>query len=384
MAAPSATLDAGRLKGLIQAIERDVAQESYDGAVVLLGHRGRVVQQAAIGYADRATRRAARTDDVYCVFSIAKTITAAAVLAAVDGGVIALTTPVADVIPEFGAWGKQRITVAQLLTHTSGMATHLPALSAAQAGNLAAVVAAASGQPLQSAPGAEVRGNPLAAYAVLGEVVRRLDDRGRTFHQILVEDFFAPLGMRETAVGRRCDLATRYVPVVLRDPTPGPFDAAFVDSFNALLTEEAEVPGAGVLSTARDLFTWAELWRGRGAAAGRRFLSSAIVNLAARNHTGTQPNRLFDYQRELYGWPAAPAYLGLGLFLRGEGRSRSPFGLTASPGTFGGMGAGSTVFWVDPARDLTFVCLTAGLMEEGRSIARFQRLSDLAIAAVTQ
>ena len=46
------------------------------------------------------------------------------------------------------------------------------------------------------------------------------------------------------------------------------------------------------------------------------------------------------------------------------------------------MGAGSTIFWIEPERDLTFVCLTAGLLEESRSMDRFQRLSDLVLAAV--
>ena len=58
-----------------------------------------------------------------------------------------------------------------------------------------------------------------------------------------------------------------------------------------------------------------------------------------------------------------------------------PFGLTASSGTFGGLGAGSTLFWVDPERDLLFVCLTTGLLEESRNFERLQRLSDLALAA---
>jgi CubicO group peptidase (beta-lactamase class C family) len=93
-------------------------------------------------------------------------------------------------------------------------------------------------------------------------------------------------------------------------------------------------------------------------------------------------NDLFDYAREMYGWGDFPAYLGLSLFLRGEGTFPHWFGLTASPRTFGGVGAGSTVFWVDPARELTFVCLTAGLLEEGRSAERFGRLSDLAISAL--
>ena len=80
--------------------------------------------------------------------------------------------------------------------------------------------------------------------------------------------------------------------------------------------------------------------------------------------------------------PIFPAYLGLSFFLRGKGHFPTPHGLTASPGTFGGMGAGSTLFWVDPERDLTFVFLSAGLLEDGRSILRHQRLSDMVIASV--
>jgi CubicO group peptidase (beta-lactamase class C family) len=59
-----------------------------------------------------------------------------------------------------------------------------------------------------------------------------------------------------------------------------------------------------------------------------------------------------------------------------------PFGATASSGTFGGLGSGSTIFWVDPRRDLTFVCLTSGVLEDSRNFERMQRLSDLALAAV--
>ena len=59
-----------------------------------------------------------------------------------------------------------------------------------------------------------------------------------------------------------------------------------------------------------------------------------------------------------------------------------PFGVTASSDTYGGLGAGSTMFWVDPERDLAFICLTTGVLEDSRNFERMQRLSDLALAAV--
>ena len=60
-----------------------------------------------------------------------------------------------------------------------------------------------------------------------------------------------------------------------------------------------------------------------------------------------------------------------------------PFGVTASSDTFGGLGAGSTMFWVDPQRDLAFVCLTTGVLEDSRNFERLARLSDLVLSAVT-
>ena len=186
----------------------------------------------------------------------------------------------------------------------------------------------------------------------------------------------------QVALHEAVGFAARCVPVVVRDRTKGLFDAAVLEGFNALLQEDTEIPAGGAVSTAADLFRWAEMLRRGGELDGARVLSPAIIRLATTNQTGLMPNDLFDYAREMYGWPDFPAYLGLSFFLRGEGTFPSYFGLTASAGTFGGIGAGSTLFWVDPARELTFVCLTAGLLEEGRSCERFQRLSDLAIAAV--
>ena len=61
---------------------------------------------------------------------------------------------------------------------------------------------------------------------------------------------------------------------------------------------------------------------------------------------------------------------------------RDRFGSLATPRTFGGVGAGSTTFFVDPARELSYAFLSTGLMEESRSTERHQRLADLVFAAI--
>jgi CubicO group peptidase (beta-lactamase class C family) len=383
MVARELGLDESRLEGLVSAIETDVAEERYDGAVIVVARRGQVAVHEAIGFAERASGRRASTDDVFCLMSVTKTFTSAEVLRRVDRGEIRLTTPIADVIPEFGIKGKQRITVGQLLTHTAGMPPELPPMGPDQLRDNEAVVAAVCNQPLLAAPGPTVSYSPLGAHAVLGEAVRRLDGGSRPFRQILAEELFAPLGMKETSLGLRADLASRRVPVVVRDRSPGLFVPELLESLNDLLDETTEIPAGGAFATAHDVFRWGEALRRGGALDGARVLSPAILDLATRNHTGTEPNHLFDHAREARGWDPYPAYLGLGFFLRGEGIFPMPFGLTASPRTFGGLGAGSNMFWVDPERELVFVCLTAGLLEESRNIDRLQRLSDLVLSALT-
>ena len=375
-------LDPNRLARVTAAIDADVAAERYDGAVVLVARGGQVALHEAIGFADRGARRRARTDDVFAVFSVTKTLTTAAVLVRVDRGELALTTPVAEVLPEFGVKGKQRVTVAQLLTHTAGLTTALPPLPPEQLGDLDAYVAWACQQALEVVPGTAVHYSAVTAHAILAEVVRRLDGGRRRFADILAADVIEPLGMRDTALGLRPDLAARKVPVVVRDRSPGIFDPDLLEAFNAIVTAVSEIPAAGVVSTTADLFRWAEALRRGGEIDGRRVLSPAIVRLALTNQTGDRPNGFYAFACEQRGWEPWPANIGLSFFLRGAGIYPSYFGVTSSPRTFGGLGAGSAMFWVDPERDLTFVCLTAGLLEESRHLDRSQRLSDLVQAAI--
>jgi CubicO group peptidase (beta-lactamase class C family) len=133
-------------------------------------------------------------------------------------------------------------------------------------------------------------------------------------------------------------------------PEPGPLRARAARGLNVLLGETTEIPGGGGVATAYDVYRWAEMLRRGGELDGVRILSPALLDLATRNHTGSEPNHLFDYMREHRGWDEYPAVLGLGFFLRGEGIFPMPFGITASPRSFGGLGAGSTMFWVDPQR----------------------------------
>jgi CubicO group peptidase (beta-lactamase class C family) len=376
--------DPDRLDRLARRIRKDVEAERYDGCELIVARRGEIVFEGAFGYADRAAGRAVQSPQPFFTMSVGKQFTVTTVLQKIEAGDLAFTTRVAEVIPEFDCRGKNRINVAQVLTHRSGLMAMLPAIPPDQMGSLEAVVAATCASLPESAPGTRVHYSVIVGHAILAELVRRVDGGRRPFRQIVQEDLFEPLGMKHTSMGRRADLAGRVAPVVARDRRSGVFEPELVELFGAVIDEKAEVPAGGYVSTARDLHRFAEMLRNGGELEGARILSPLTVERVRKNRTGDEPNGLWDYTIAMRGWDPFPANLGLGFFVRGTGIHPTPFGTLASPETFGGIGAGSTTFWVDPEREITFAFLSAGLLEDSYSIDRHQCLADMVFSALTK
>lgn len=376
-------LDRRRLGALKAAIEEDVENCVCDGAVFIVARHGKVVLFETCGRTDIANDRATRPDDVFFMMSISKQFTAVRVLMDIERGKFALTTPICEVIEEFACKGKHNVTVWNILTHTSGLNTEIPfGLTPDKLASIEDVTAAMSNDRLFMRPGKMVSYNALVSASLLATMVQRLDDRNRPYRRILAEDLFEPLGMTDTALGLPEMLKDRLVPIAVRDKTPGLFDPMLLEAINFLIAEDSEFPAGGAISTAPDVFRFAEMLRRGGELDGARVLAPETVRLATTIQTGGKSNTLNDYMVEVHGWPEFPANLGLSFFIRGAGVFPCPLGQTTSPGTFSGMGTGSTMFWVDPERDLTFVFLSAGLLEDANCLLRNQRLSDLVVASV--
>jgi len=379
----AAWFDQERLTHLQRVIADDVAAGRYFGAVIAVARGGRLGLHDAIGYADSARSRPLGLDSVFSIFSVTKAITNVLVLRSVELGRFALTTRISDLVPEFSGGLRNEITIHHLLTHTSGLPIVFAIKPDMCIDRLDEVVAAVCANILPAQPpGERVAYSPLANHVLLGEALRRTDPNLRTFRAIVHEDLFAPLKMRDSSVGLRSDLRARHVVPDFRGNFPirhpghsnlGP-DGAFQE-------EDAEMPWVGVASTVPDMFRFAEMLRQRGHLDGARILSPATVELATRNWTGELPNELYKTLFHQRGLRPAPAYLGLGFSLRGTALCHHLFGSLTSAGTFGNYGAGSALYWIDPERDMTFVCLTAGVMDSIDNIERFQRLSDVAVSA---
>jgi CubicO group peptidase (beta-lactamase class C family) len=291
---------------------------------------------------------------------------------------------VSTIIPEFSGGLRQHITFYHLLTHSSGLPSVFTPRPGMYIDRLEEIIAAiCANVHSETFPGERVTYSPMAAHALMGEAIRRIDARKRSYRQIVEEDLLKPLGMGDTSIGVRRDLKSRHVVPQFIDPMPiqhlGHSDLGPNGAFEE---ETAEMPWVGAISTVPDLMRFALTLQQGGAVDDQRIVSPAMLEQATLNRTGDKPNELYRQLALSRGWEPYPAYIGIGFSLRGESICHHQFGTLSTPRTFGHTGAGSTLFWVDPERELVFVCLTAGVINEGDNIERFQRLSDLAQAAV--
>jgi CubicO group peptidase (beta-lactamase class C family) len=372
-----------RLLHLKTVIQDDIRERRYYGAVIAVARHGSIGLFESLGHADGEGKRPLHKDSVFSLFSVTKAFTNALVFRAIERGSLALTTKVSAVIPEFSGGLRQHITFYHLLTHSSGLPTVFSPKPGMYIDRLPEIIEAiCANVHCEAEPGERVMYSPMVAHALMGEAVRRLDRHGRSYRQIVEDEVFKPLGMKDTSIGVRSDLRDRHAVPDFKDPMPFQHLGHSDLGPNGAFEEElAEMPWVGGISTVSDIFRFAEMLRCDGILDGARILSPALIDQATINRTGDRPNELYKQLAIARGWQPYPAYIGLGFSLRGEAVCHHQFGTLASPRTFGHAGAGSTLFWVDPKRDLTFVCLTAGVLDEAVNVERFQRLSDLAIAA---
>jgi CubicO group peptidase (beta-lactamase class C family) len=377
------TMNRALLGQLPDIIRSEIKAGLYHGAVVKVSRGGEVVFDEAIGAADGAQTQPLAKDSVFSIFSVTKAFTNLLVMQAIERGQFRLTTPISELVPEFKGHGREKVLIWHLLSHQAGFPILFEVTPGWYIDNFAEVSAAVIDhvKPVD-APCEKVSYSPLVNHVLMATALLRTDPKKRGYRQIVQEDILDPLKMRDTAVGLRADLKPRKIVPDFRGNYPIGHKSRNVEGPNgAFEDEKAEMPWVGIVSTVPDMFRFADMYRRGGELDGARLLSPAMIDLATRNHTGDKWNELY-YRRGIEkGLEPVPAYIGLGFTMRGEKLIHHMFGTLASPRSFGNYGAGTTLFWVDPVRDITFTALTAGVMEHNANCERFQRWADLILAA---
>jgi uncharacterized protein YbbC (DUF1343 family)/CubicO group peptidase (beta-lactamase class C family) len=310
------------------AVQQTVDSGKIPGAVLLVGHNGRVVYRQAFGLrAIEPSREPMTTGTVFDLASLTKcVVTATSVMQLVEQGRLRLNDPVSAYLPEFAQNGKSQITVRELLTHFSGLPPDVDLKSywqgRAAAFNLAMQIS------LAFAPGTRFLYSDIN-FLTLGFLVEKIS--GMPLNEYARVNIFAPLGMADTTylppvswtariAPTEYDEAGRMLRGTVHDPTARRMGGVAGD--------------AGLFSTADDLAKFAEAYL-----SGSKILSRAAIEKM------TTPQQ-----------PATAASLrGLGWDID------SPFasnrGELLPVGSYGHTGFTGTSLWIDPVTNTYIVIL---------------------------
>jgi uncharacterized protein YbbC (DUF1343 family)/CubicO group peptidase (beta-lactamase class C family) len=346
-----APVDVGQLSRIRPLVEEAIATRKLPGAVVLVGRGDRVFYREAIG--DRAlvpAREAMTTDTIFDVASLTKVVaTTTSIVMLIERGRLGLDDPVAAHIPEFGRYGKQRITIRQLMTHTSGLRPDLD-LAREFEGSDAAIRTACDEVPV-AAPGQRFIYSDINFF-LLGEVVRRVS--GEPLDRFAATNIFQPLGMRDTMFLPPESLRPRIAPTESCTrlgwpcrPDTGTMLRGVVHDPTA--RRMGGVAGhAGLFSTADDLSRFCRMLLGGGWLGGVRVLSP--LGVALMTHAATASG--FAQVRAL-GWDI-------------DSRYASNRGDLFPIGSFGHTGWTGTSLWMDPVTGLYVIFLSNRVHPDGK------------------
>jgi D-alanyl-D-alanine carboxypeptidase len=212
-ASTSAAAPVGRAEIPTRALDRLVRRLRTDGKAVAVTaelRRGPQTWTFDAGQARRAPARASEPGGSFRAASVTKQLIAVLALQLVQSGKWTLDTTIGDVDP--GLWpGREAITVRQLLSHTSGMPDHLPALigeattgrefvrAVSRRMTDRQIIALAQTQPWAAEPGTFSYSN--TGYVVIGQMLERAT---RTPVRTLVERrILRPVGMADSSFAVR-------------------------------------------------------------------------------------------------------------------------------------------------------------------------------------
>src|SRR5437868_14926921 len=189
-------MSSSRLAAIERVVERGIRAGGYPGASVVVGRKGAAVVEKGFGrlsWSESSTAVDAQRT-IYDVASRSKVVgTTTAIMILYDEKKIGLDDPVVNYIPTFGGGDKDRVTIRQLLTHTSGLPAGRDIWRIAQTPLEARALVLST--PLEGRPGAQYIYSDLGAD-VLGLLVEVV--AGEPLAKLRARRVFDPLGMNET------------------------------------------------------------------------------------------------------------------------------------------------------------------------------------------
>jgi serine-type D-Ala-D-Ala carboxypeptidase len=344
-AAPGAISTDATLRATLNADVRRVldkgrADGAYPGAFAVVGTHAGVLAEYGAGTLDWAPSPVPDQHTMWDLASLSKVIgLTTAMMELVEQGRVDLDAPLQRYLPAWTGPNKEKVTVRELITHTSG----LPAFKAYDEithdpDSLAKLMFAT---PLETLPGTKMVYSDIGAY-MLGRLVEQLTDQSLDLY--LHDHVFEPLGMHETMYRPPISLFPRIAPTELDTVQRRRLVRGMVHDERAYYLGGVSAH-AGLFSTGHDLARFAEMYLNGGTLDGVRLIQPATIARFTAYADSTFSNRALGWQK--------PEYPGM------RYTTSAPWaGHTMSSRSYGHTGFTGTSIGIDPTRDLFVILLT--------------------------
>ncbi|MFZ1700498.1 MAG: exo-beta-N-acetylmuramidase NamZ domain-containing protein [Pyrinomonadaceae bacterium] len=172
----SVGMNAAKLDQIDALVNADIAAKKLPGAVVLVGHKGKIVFRKAYGNRSLVPNVEPMTvDTIFDLASLTKPIaTATSIMILVEQGKLRLNDTIGKFIPDIDDPEAKKVTIQQLLTHTSGYRPDFD-LGEKWTGR-EGMLAALKKEKLRNPPGTKFVYSDIG-FIVLGEIVSRLSNQ---------------------------------------------------------------------------------------------------------------------------------------------------------------------------------------------------------------
>ena len=364
--ARSPSLSAAGAAAVSQLLDETVRKGDVPAVVVLVTSADGVVFERAAGKRDVGANAALHEDAIFRIASMGKPVTSAAIMMLMESGRLRLDNPAGDYVPSIDAMKvvtqvnadgslelrppRRRITIRDLLTHTSGIGYSFsdPILfKLQQSGKTEADF------PLLHDPGEKFTYGASTRY--LGEIVERVS--GQPLDAFLRTRLLEPLEMTDTSFEVAAGARSRLVTVHQRT------DGTLMERPNPEVARSPVRGDGGLFSTARDYGKFLRLFLNGGRTGSTRLLAESSIRDMTRNQIGhlvvqRQPaansavSKPFPMGGANEHWGFGDTW-GLGFELAAP----TTVAYRRAPGSYSWAGINNTHFWVDPQRQIGVVVL---------------------------
>ncbi len=339
-------------------LARGVADGAFPGAVAVVGNRAGLLTSFGAGRLDAADATEPTAATIYDLASLTKIVaTTTVLLQLVDQQKVALDAPVVRYLPDWKGPRTERITIRQMLTHSSGLAAWRPFYK--EAADRADARAQLMLVGPETSPGTRYLYSDMN-FMLLGMVIEKVT--GQSLDEAFVTVVARPLRMTDTRFRPDSALHARIAPTEF-DPWRQRQLRGEVHDENASRFEG--VSGhAGLFSTGADLARVVRMWLSGGTLDGVRFASARTVAEFTRAQDTLISKRALGWETPTGGNSA---------------------GKRLSAAAFGHTGFTGTSIWADPSRDLFVILLTNRVnpTRENRKIGGVRTaLADAVVGAV--